>query len=105
MLLVRSARSPRANWAEAFRSMAARQDDQLVDGPPSSPSAWDKNEWTWCPRAYPTRISCRFGGTSGQVVLDQIRTVDQSRLVKKLGRLDSRTSLRVLEVLQELFAP
>jgi mRNA interferase MazF len=56
-------------------------------------------------RAYPTRISCRFGGKSGQVVLDQIRTVDQSRLVKKLGRLDSRTSLRVLEVLQELFAP
>lgn len=56
-------------------------------------------------RAYPTRISCRFGGKSGQVVLDQIRTVDQSRLVKKLGRLDSRTSIRVLEVLQELFAP
>lgn len=56
-------------------------------------------------RAYPTRISCRFGGKSGQVVLDQIRTVDQSRLVKKLGRLDSRTSSRVLEVLQELFAP
>jgi antitoxin MazE len=47
MLLVRSARSPRANWAEAFRSMAARQDDQLVDGPPSSSSAWDKDEWTW----------------------------------------------------------
>lgn len=56
-------------------------------------------------RAYPTRISCRFGGKSGQVVLDQIRTVDQSRLVKKLGRLDSRTSSRVHEVLQELFAP
>ena len=35
----------------------------------------------------------------------EIRTVDQSRLVKKLGRIDSRTSLRVLEVFQELFAP
>ncbi|MFM1997401.1 MAG: hypothetical protein RLZZ111_1788 [Planctomycetota bacterium] len=55
-------------------------------------------------RAYPTRVPCRFGGKSGQVVLDQIRTVDQSRLVKKLGRIDARTAQRVLEVLQELFA-
>jgi mRNA interferase MazF len=55
-------------------------------------------------RAYPTRVPCRFGSKSGQVVLDQIRTVDQSRLVKKLGRIDARTAQRVLEVLQELFA-
>lgn len=56
-------------------------------------------------RSYPTRVACRFSGRSGQVVLDQIRTVDQSRLVKKLGRVDARTAERVLEVLQELFAP
>jgi mRNA interferase MazF len=56
-------------------------------------------------RAYPTRVACRFGGKAGQVVLDQIRTVDQSRLVKKLGNLDARTAQRVLLVLQELFAP
>jgi mRNA interferase MazF len=56
-------------------------------------------------RAYPTRVACRFGGKAGQVVLDQIRTVDQSRLVKKLGSLDARTAQRVLLVLQELFAP
>jgi mRNA interferase MazF len=55
-------------------------------------------------RAYPTRVRCRFGGKSGHVVLDQIRTVDQSRLVKKLGRIDARTAQRVLDVLQELFA-
>jgi mRNA interferase MazF len=55
-------------------------------------------------RAYPTRVRCRFGGKSGRVVLDQIRTVDQSRLVKKLGRIDARTAQRVLDVLQELFA-
>lgn len=55
--------------------------------------------------AYPSRIPCRFGGKAGQVVLDQIRTVDQSRLVKRLGRIDARTANRVLEVLQELFAP
>jgi mRNA interferase MazF len=53
---------------------------------------------------YPTRVSCRFQGKDGQIVLDQIRTVDRARLIKKLGRLDSRTAARVLEVLQELFA-
>jgi mRNA interferase MazF len=56
-------------------------------------------------RPYPTRVPCRFQGKSGQVVLDQIRTVDQVRLVRKLGRLDRTTSARVLDLLQELFAP
>jgi mRNA interferase MazF len=56
-------------------------------------------------RAYATRVPCRFRGKEGQVVLDQIRTVDNARLVRKLGRLDRRTSARVLEVLQEMFAP
>ena len=55
-------------------------------------------------RAYPTRVPCRFGGKSGQVVLDQIRTVDQVRLVKKIGRIDDRTAQRVLDILQEMFA-
>jgi mRNA interferase MazF len=54
---------------------------------------------------YPTRVACRFKGKDGQVVLDQVRTVDHRRLVKRLGRLDSKTSARVLEVLQEMFAP
>ena len=53
---------------------------------------------------YPTRVACRFKGKQGQVVLDQIRTVDRARLIKKLGRLDSKTAARVLEVLQEMFA-
>jgi mRNA interferase MazF len=53
---------------------------------------------------YPTRVSCRFQGKDGQIVLDQIRTVNRARLIKKLGRLDSRTAARVLDVLQELFA-
>src|SRR3979490_996104 len=55
-------------------------------------------------RDYPTRVACRFKGKKGQVVLDQIRTVDRVRLLKKLGRLDSATSAQVLEVLQEMFA-
>jgi mRNA interferase MazF len=56
-------------------------------------------------RDYPTRIPCRFEGKSGEVVLDQIRTVDRSRLVKRLGRLDQRTCGQVLDTLAELFAP
>jgi len=43
-------------------------------------------------------------GREGYVVLDQIRTIDQSRLVRKPGRLDSRTGKRVLSVLREMFA-
>lgn len=54
-------------------------------------------------RAYPTRIPCTFRGVAGQVVLDQIRTVDKTRLVKKLGRLSSSASDRVLSVLGEMF--
>ena len=53
---------------------------------------------------YPTRVQCRFRGKSGQVVLDQIRTVDKTRLMKRLGRLDTRTAGRVLSVLGEMFA-
>jgi mRNA interferase MazF len=55
-------------------------------------------------RGYPTRVSCRFGGKTSQIVLDRIRTVDQARLVKKLGRIDAPTAERVLGVLQEMFA-
>jgi mRNA interferase MazF len=56
-------------------------------------------------RAYPTRVRCRFKGKSGQIVLDQIRTVDSSRLVKKLGRIGEATASEVLRVLGEMFAP
>jgi mRNA interferase MazF len=54
-------------------------------------------------RTYPSRVPCRFQGKDGQVVLDQIRTVDKVRLVKRLGRLDPTTQTAVLEVLAELF--
>ena len=56
-------------------------------------------------RTYPTRVACRFRGKAGQVVLDQIRTVDRGRLVKKMGRLDRRAAAEVLQKLQEMFAP
>ncbi len=54
-------------------------------------------------RAYPTRVSCTFQGVEGQVVLDQIRTVDKTRLVRRLGRLSSTASDRLLGVLIEMF--
>ncbi|MFO0811327.1 MAG: type II toxin-antitoxin system PemK/MazF family toxin [Gemmataceae bacterium] len=54
---------------------------------------------------YPTRVPCRFKGKAGQVVLDQIRAVDQVRLVKRLGRIDAATGAAVLDVLREMFEP
>ena len=53
---------------------------------------------------YPTRVACKFRGRQGQVVLDQIRTVDKSRLVTKLGKIDSKTQSEVLSILAEMFA-
>lgn len=56
-------------------------------------------------QTYPTRVACRFKGKNGQVVLDQIRTVDKARLVKRLGRMDDKTAAAVLKLLRELFEP
>jgi len=56
-------------------------------------------------QAYPTRVACRFQGKQGQVVLDQIRTVDRTRLTRKLGRLPPRTAAEVLALLRQMFAP
>jgi mRNA interferase MazF len=55
-------------------------------------------------RDYPTRVSCRFQGKSGWVVLDQIRTIDKSRLIKHLGTMSEGTNLKVLTTLAEMFA-
>ena len=53
---------------------------------------------------YPTRISCKFKKKKGQIVLDQIRTIDKTRLAKKLGSINPETQLEVISVLQRLFA-
>jgi mRNA interferase MazF len=55
--------------------------------------------------SYPTRVTCKFQGKQGQVVLDQIRTVDKTRLVRRLGRINKQTQAEVLSVLSEMFAP
>jgi mRNA interferase MazF len=55
-------------------------------------------------REYPTRVNCQVEGKEGQVVLDQIRTVDKIRLVKRLGKINASTQKEVLVVLMEMFA-
>ena len=52
----------------------------------------------------PFRPALTFQGTSGRILLDQIRTIDKTRLVKKLGSLTAQTRQKVLLTLQELFA-
>lgn len=55
-------------------------------------------------KAYPTRVPLKFQGKDGSVVLDQIRTVDKVRLIRRLGRLSKQTQSGVLTVLAEMFA-
>jgi len=54
---------------------------------------------------YPSRVPCQFDGKDGQVVLDQLRTVDKTRLVRFLGRIDAETQTAVLDTLAKMFAP
>lgn len=56
-------------------------------------------------KGYPTRVSCSFQGKRGQIVLDQIRTIDKDRLVKRLGTISRSAQKKVLDILQEMFAP
>ena len=55
-------------------------------------------------KGYPTRVPCTFRRKKGQIVLDQIRTINKARLVKKLGSIDPGTQLEVIKILQQMFA-
>jgi len=55
-------------------------------------------------KEYPTRVSCTFRKKTGQIVIDQVRTIDKSRLIRKLGTIDSKAQLDVVSVLQRMFA-
>jgi mRNA interferase MazF len=55
--------------------------------------------------AYPWRVPVTFAGKAGHIALDQVRTVDQIRLLKLLGQLDAAPAERTLQVLAEMFAP
>lgn len=54
-------------------------------------------------QSYPTRVAVEFLEKSGQIVLDQVRTIDKTRLVKKLGSITPFTAHEVLKTLQKLF--
>ena len=54
---------------------------------------------------YPTRVACTFAGKRGQIALDQLRTVDKARLVKRLGRISPASVQQVLATLAEMFSP
>ena len=53
---------------------------------------------------YPTRVNFKFKKKEGQIVLDQIGTIDKQRLVKKIGSINSKTQMEVISVLQSMFA-
>jgi mRNA interferase MazF len=55
-------------------------------------------------KEYPTRVPCMFKKKQGYVVLDQIRTIDKERLIKKLGTIDSKLQMDVVSVVQRMFA-
>ena len=55
-------------------------------------------------KGYPTRVLCTFQKKKGQIVLDQLRTIDKERLIKRLGTIKSKEQLEVISILQRLFA-
>ena len=56
-------------------------------------------------RGWPTRVAVTFQGKTGEIALDQIRAVDKTRLVKRLGKLNAETADAVVDTLGEMFAP
>lgn len=54
-------------------------------------------------RPHPTRVACRFDGKDGLIVLDQMRTVDKTRLIRRLGKVTESEQKLVLTSLAEMF--
>ncbi|MEN9949738.1 MAG: hypothetical protein RLY85_490 [Bacteroidota bacterium] len=55
-------------------------------------------------KSFPSRVYCNFNEEDGQIVLDQIRSVDKKRLKKKIGKIDKVTTEQVKSVLQTMFS-
>jgi len=53
---------------------------------------------------FPSRVTCKFKNKKGLILLDQIRAVDKSRLIKKLGSISEKSRVEICSTLQELFA-
>jgi|APCry1669188879_1035177.scaffolds.fasta_scaffold26429_3 mRNA interferase MazF len=55
-------------------------------------------------RSYPTRVFLTFNDKKGQIALDQMRTLDKSRLIKKLGRVSKSIQKKILQTLLCVFS-
>lgn len=55
-------------------------------------------------RPAPYRVAVAFGGKKGLILLDQVRTLDKQRLIKKAGNVSGKALASALIVLQETFA-
>jgi mRNA-degrading endonuclease toxin of MazEF toxin-antitoxin module len=64
-----------------------------------------KNHWDFAKKGHSQlRVTCRFQGKSGQILLDQLRTVDKARLVRRLGQISLPAQRAVLATLSEIFS-
>lgn len=54
-------------------------------------------------KKYPTRIDCNVNGKKGQIVIDQIRSIDKSRLIKKISTIDVVTADKVYKTIVAYF--
>lgn len=54
-------------------------------------------------RSYPSRVPINFDGKDGQIALDQIRTIDKTRLIRRLGAVEAETAVALSETLVEMF--
>lgn len=59
---------------------------------------------TTASRPYPTRVGLRFQGKSGEIAVDQLRTIDRNRIVRRIGRITDTTARKLCAVLAETFA-
>ena len=55
-------------------------------------------------KPYPTRVNCSFKGKKGQVAIDQLKTIDKERLIRRLGTMDGKTIEKIFSTLQEYFS-
>lgn len=55
-------------------------------------------------RDYPTHVPVTFKGKEGRIVLSQIRTIDKTRVIKKLGAVNTQTASLLLDALREMLS-
>ncbi len=54
-------------------------------------------------KPYPTRVQVKHNKTKGWIILDQVRTIDKKRILKKLGRITAKEIEVTKIILKEIF--